>query len=118
MALGVVLSWANAHDSTKLTATPDASPPIRSGRRGRPRRRPEKLHADKAYDLRRSRRECWARGIGRMRLDAAVRRFAKLRPMLHPARPRSGLSLKDQLFSFIPDADLEVMRLSIGRRGS
>lgn len=41
----------------------DAVPPVRSGRRGRPRRRPAKLHADKAYDRRRCRRECRARGI-------------------------------------------------------
>ncbi len=46
-----------------LTPTLDAVPPIRSGRRGRPRRRPGKLHADKAFDHRRCRRECRARGI-------------------------------------------------------
>jgi hypothetical protein len=33
----------------------DCIPPIRQ-RRGRPRRRPKKLHADKAYDFRRCRR--------------------------------------------------------------
>ena len=38
-------------------------PPVRSGRRGRPRRHPAKLHADKAYDHRRNRRECRERGI-------------------------------------------------------
>ncbi len=32
------------------------SPPVKSGRRGRPRRRPGKLHADKGYDDRRFRR--------------------------------------------------------------
>src|SRR4029450_8177291 len=31
--------------------------------RGRPRRRPGKLHADKAYDFRRCRRACRKRGI-------------------------------------------------------
>lgn len=61
--LGVVLTGANAHDSTQLTVTLDAIPVVRSGRRGRPRRRPDKLHADKAYDHRRCRRECRARGI-------------------------------------------------------
>jgi transposase len=40
----------------------DAVPPIRK-RRGRPRRRPDKLHADKAYDHRRCRRACRARRI-------------------------------------------------------
>ena len=61
--LGLTLSGANQHDSTALTATLDAIPPIRTGHRGRSRRRPGKLHADKAYDHRRCRRECRARGI-------------------------------------------------------
>lgn len=61
--LGVALSSANRHDSTMLTATLDAVPPVRSGKRGRPRRRPKKLHADKGYDHRRCRRECRERGI-------------------------------------------------------
>jgi transposase len=46
-----------------LASTLDAIPPIRTGRGGRPRRRPDKLHADKAYDHRRSRQECRVRGI-------------------------------------------------------
>ena len=41
----------------------DAIPPLRTGRRGRPRRRPEKLHADKGYDYRRCRAACRQRGI-------------------------------------------------------
>ena len=41
----------------------DAVPPVRSGKRGRPRRRPVKLHADKAYDHGRNRRECRERHI-------------------------------------------------------
>ena len=61
--LGVALSGANRHDSKMLAATLDAVPPVRSGKRGRPRRRPAKLHADKAHDHRRCRRECRARGI-------------------------------------------------------
>ena len=61
--LGVTLSGANRHDSLMLAPTLDAIPPIRSGKRGRPRRRPQKLHADKAYDSRRCRAECRARGI-------------------------------------------------------
>jgi transposase len=60
--LGVTLSGANRHDSTRLAPTLDAVPPVR-GRPGRPRRRPDKLHADKAYDHRRNRRECRERGI-------------------------------------------------------
>jgi transposase len=61
--LGVALSGANRHDSQMLAPTLDAVPPIRSGKRGRPRRRPGKLHADKAHDHRRCRRECRERGI-------------------------------------------------------
>lgn len=61
--LGVALSGANRHDSKMLTATLDAVPPVRSGKRGRPRRRPAKLHADKGYDHRRCRRECRERSI-------------------------------------------------------
>lgn len=40
----------------------DAVPPIRQGA-GRPRRRPTKLHADKAYDFARCRRAYRARGV-------------------------------------------------------
>ena len=36
--------------------------PVRQ-RRGRPRRRPEKLHADKGYDSKKNRRELRKRGI-------------------------------------------------------
>jgi IS5 family transposase len=61
--LGVTLTGANRHDSMALASTLDAIPPVRSGKRGRPRRRPAKLHADKAYDHRRCRRECRERGI-------------------------------------------------------
>jgi IS5 family transposase len=40
----------------------DAVPSV-AGKRGRPRRRPDKLHADKAYDHRRCRRACLRRQI-------------------------------------------------------
>ncbi len=46
-----------------MAPTVDAIPPLRNGRRGRPRQRPDKPHADKAYDARARRRECRARGI-------------------------------------------------------
>ena len=46
-----------------LAPTLDAIPPLRSGRRRRPRCRPDKLHADKAYDAEPRRQECRARGI-------------------------------------------------------
>ena len=60
--LGVRLSPANRHDSLMLAPTLDAVPGVRRGR-GRPRMRPAKLHADKAYDHRRCRAECRARSI-------------------------------------------------------
>ena len=46
------LSAANAHDSTQLLPFNDAIPPIIGprGKPGRPRKRPAKLHGDKAYD--------------------------------------------------------------------
>ncbi len=63
--LGVCLSGANRHDSMMMAPTLDAIPPVRNGRRGRPRHRPDKLHADKAYDAEPRRHECRARGLSR-----------------------------------------------------
>ncbi len=51
--LDLRLTGANCHDSRMLAATLDAVPGVRTGRRGRPRREPDKLHADKGYDHRR-----------------------------------------------------------------
>ena len=45
----MAVSAANVHDSQALTALVKAIPAVRS-RRGPRRRRPGKLHADKAYD--------------------------------------------------------------------
>lgn len=45
-----------------LASTLDAVPGVRHGQ-GRPRKRPAKLHADKAYDARRCRAECRARSV-------------------------------------------------------
>ncbi len=61
----MTLSGANVHDSRLLEATLDAIPPIRQprGGRGRPRRRPAKLHADKGYEYPRCRVACRQRGI-------------------------------------------------------
>jgi transposase len=60
--LGFLLTGANVHDSTPFEALIDVVPPI-PGKRGRPRRRPNKLHADKAYDHRRCREACRRRNI-------------------------------------------------------
>ena len=53
---------ANVHDSKVLEEVVDAIEPIRKSR-GRPRKRPEKLHADKAYDFPRCRKALRNRGI-------------------------------------------------------
>jgi len=60
--LAVTVSAANVHDSQMMLETVDAIVPIR-GRRGRPRRRPGKLHADKAYDSKALRAELRKRNI-------------------------------------------------------
>ena len=61
--LAVEVTAANLHDSHMLAPLLDAIPPLKTGRRGRPRRRPAKLHADKGYDYRRCRDACVQRGI-------------------------------------------------------
>jgi transposase len=63
--LAVLLSGANVPDATLLEPLVDAVQPIRRpiGQPGRPRKRPAKLHADKAYDARAKRRALGARGI-------------------------------------------------------
>ena len=63
--LAVRLSAANAHDATQLLPLVDAIPPVIGprGRPGRPRRRPGKLHGDKAYDSSPLRRALRGRGI-------------------------------------------------------
>ncbi|WP_442877627.1 IS5 family transposase [Dactylosporangium sp. AC04546] len=48
--LAVSLTGGNRHDVTQLMALIDAIPPVR-GKRGRPRRRPDSLYADRAYDF-------------------------------------------------------------------
>mgnify|MGYP001029745728 CR=1 FL=1 len=60
--LVAALTGANRPDETVFEALVEALP-ARKGRRGRPRKRPEKLHADKGYDVRRCRRYLHRRGI-------------------------------------------------------
>ena len=56
------MSAANVHDSRMCLETLDTIAPVR-GKRGRPRKRPAKLHADKAYDSRALREGLRRRGI-------------------------------------------------------
>lgn len=61
--LVVLQSGANVHDSVMFECVVDAVEPIKGRGRGRPRKRPEKLHADKAYDSKRCRSALGKRGI-------------------------------------------------------
>jgi transposase len=60
-----LLSPANTHDSMLFEPLLETNPGVRGHghRAGRPRRRPDKLHADKGYDYPRCRRYLHHRGI-------------------------------------------------------
>jgi|SRR5215204_3844461 len=74
----VILSAANANDATMFEAVLDDTPPVLMPT-GRRRRRPGKVHADKAYDHRRCRRYLRQRGIRpRMRYERSSERFYAL----------------------------------------
>lgn len=60
--LAVTLTGGNRHDVTQLLPLLDAVPPIR-GLRGRPRRKPRRLYADRGYDFGKYRRLLWKRGV-------------------------------------------------------
>ncbi|HEV2121332.1 MAG TPA: transposase, partial [Chloroflexota bacterium] len=60
--LAELITAANVNETTVLERLLDAIPPVR-GKRGRPRRRPEKLHADKGYRSRENQRVLRARRI-------------------------------------------------------
>ena len=60
--LSARVTKANRNDVTQLEALVDAVPAVR-GHVGRPRRRPDELYADRAYDSKAKRRELRARGI-------------------------------------------------------
>jgi len=47
--LATEVTGANRHDSTQLLRLVDAIPPV-AGKPGRPRKRPDELYADRAYD--------------------------------------------------------------------
>ena len=56
-----VLTGANRHDVTQLKALVEAIPAVR-GKRGRPRRRPDRVQGDRAYDSQPHRN--WLRSLG------------------------------------------------------
>jgi transposase len=58
----VIVSAANVHDSMVFEELIDAIEPIKRPR-GRPRKRPHKLHADKAYDDKKCKGALRKRGI-------------------------------------------------------
>lgn len=60
--LTIVLTGANLHDSKVLEELIDSINPVK-GKRGRPRKKSVKLHADKGYDYPRCRRFLRRRGI-------------------------------------------------------
>ena len=61
--LAVIHSAANVHDSKALEEVVGTIEPIRRPRRGRPRKRPNKLHADKGCDFPRCPKGLRKRGI-------------------------------------------------------
>ena len=71
--LSAILTGANRHDATQLRPLVDAVPSL-GGRRGRSRRRPQRLYADRAYGSRRHRQELRARHIA----PALARRGANM----------------------------------------
>jgi transposase len=60
--LAVTLTGAQRNDVTQLLPLVDALEPVR-GKVGRPRKRAERLLADRGYDFDKYRRELWARGV-------------------------------------------------------
>jgi hypothetical protein len=62
--LSLSLTGANRHDITQLLTLVESIPPMR-GRRGHPRRRPDKLQGDRAYDSEPHRRLLRKKGSSR-----------------------------------------------------
>jgi transposase len=60
--LAITLTGANAHDVTQLLPLVDGIRPVQ-GRRGRPRRRPERVQGDRGYDSQPHRDKLRQRGI-------------------------------------------------------
>ena len=60
--LAMRTTGANRHESTQLLALVDAVPPV-AGKPGRPRRKPEAVLGDRAFDSQPLREALWERGI-------------------------------------------------------
>ncbi len=71
--LALMVTGANRHDSVVFEVLVDAIPSV-PGLDGRPRCRPDKLHADKGYDFARCRRHLRKRGMTPGSLAVASRR--------------------------------------------
>ena len=76
--LAVTITAANLHDSMVFEELIDAIESIKRPGRGRPRKRPEKLHADKAYDDKKCARALRRRGIKRRIARRGVESSEKL----------------------------------------
>jgi transposase len=77
LPLAIAITCANRHDSMLVEPILDRLRPVKGTGRGRPRRRPAKLHAHKAYDNRRVRLYLRNRGIAariaRIGIDSSER---------------------------------------------
>jgi transposase len=60
--LATILTAAQCHDVTQLLPLVEKVPPVR-GKPGRPRRRPQSLYGDRAYDSQSHRQQLRRRGI-------------------------------------------------------
>ena len=86
--LAVTLTGGNRHDVTQLLPLLDAIPAIR-GLQGHPRRKPQRLYADRGYDFDKYRRLLWQSGIKPFVARAALRMGPA---SATPAGARSGPS--------------------------
>lgn len=111
--LAVLLTAASTHDVTQLLPLVDALPPIRGGI-GRPRQRPEKLLADRAYDSEPHRKalRAWHRAGERQTPHAPWQRVGQQRCVIertisHLHRPRR-LRTRFDPADFIHEAFLKI----------
>jgi transposase len=101
--LGVVLTGGQRHDSTQLEPVLDAIGVLRPAGRGRPRKRPDHLVADKGYSYLRCRQLLRRRGIAHtipQRSDQRARRASRPRRPLAFDRARyRGRNVVERCFN-------------------